>query len=212
MIVLDERFLGATRSRIVELFRKGRRTVEDLAQALGITDNAVRAHISALERDGVVCASGVRPTGGKPAVVYELTLEAQELFPRAYGPVLRELIDVLEERQPTRETLDILTEVGRRLAHQLPAAIGDPRSRMEHAARLLAGMGALAEVVSTPDGRLILRGYGCPLGSLIRAHPEACRLAEALVRELTGLPLHEHCERTAGEPPCCRFEMEPLFG
>ena len=41
-----------------------------MAAALGLTDNAVRAHLTALERDGVVNAGGVRRAGtaGKPAM------------------------------------------------------------------------------------------------------------------------------------------------
>ena len=211
MIQIDERFLGVTRSRIVTLLRRGRQTVEDLAGALGVTDNAVRAHLSALERDGLIRQCGARPSGGKPAVVYELTEEARELFARAHGPVLTQLIDVLEERQPTEETLEILREVGRRLGRQFRIPPGDRRTRLEHAAQLLNGLGGLAEVASAPGGGLVLRGYGCPFGSVIRDHPEACGLAESLLSELTGLPVHERCERVRGEPPQCVFEVESVY-
>jgi predicted ArsR family transcriptional regulator len=208
MILLDERFLGATRSRIMALFHRDRRTVEDLAQALEVTDNAVRAHIAALERDGLIRASGVRPSGGKPAVVYELTEEAHELFSRAYVPVLTNLVDVLQERQPSEERQAIFREVGRRVAHGFPSANGDPRARLESAAELLSGLGGDVEIGHTEDGRLCLRSHSCPLGAVIREHPEACGLAEALVTELTGLPMQEHCAHVIGEPPRCVFEVE----
>jgi predicted ArsR family transcriptional regulator len=72
-----------------------------LARAVGLTNNGVRAHLATLERDGIVRQCGtVRPAsgGGKPAYVYELTPEAEDLFPRAYEPVLGRLLDVLSER------------------------------------------------------------------------------------------------------------------
>ena len=50
----DERFFASTRGRVTTLLRQGDRTVEELAQALGLTDNAVRAHLVTLERDGLV--------------------------------------------------------------------------------------------------------------------------------------------------------------
>jgi predicted ArsR family transcriptional regulator len=208
MMRLEERLFGGTRGHILLLFRRARRTVEDLAAALGVTDNAVRAHLPTLERDGLIRRSGVRPSGGKPAAVYELTPAAEELFPRAYAPVLTRLVDVLEERQPTHETLAVLREVGRRIGLDYPAPAGDQQARLQLAAGSLVGLGGLAEVERAEDGRLRLRGYGCPLGSVVREHPEVCQLAEALVAEVSGLDVREHCAREPGEPPRCNFELE----
>ena len=97
----DEKFFESTRGRMVTLLRSSRRTVAELARALGLTDNGVRAHLAILERDGVVRQRGwVRrgSGGGKPAHVYELTSEAEDLFPKAYAPVLGRLLEVLTER------------------------------------------------------------------------------------------------------------------
>jgi predicted ArsR family transcriptional regulator len=38
-----------------------------------------------------------------------------------------------------------------------------------------------------------LRGYSCPLVAGVSTHPEACRLTEALLTELVGAPVQEHC-------------------
>ncbi len=51
---LDQKFLESTRGRIVALLRRSGRTVEELARALGLTDNGARAHLATLERDGIV--------------------------------------------------------------------------------------------------------------------------------------------------------------
>ena len=40
---LSQRFFASTRGRIVALLRRESRTVDELAQALDLTDNAVRA-------------------------------------------------------------------------------------------------------------------------------------------------------------------------
>ena len=101
------------------LLRHSGRTVEELARALGLTDNGVRAHLTVLERDGIARQRGsVRrgSGGGKPAYVYELTSEAEELFPKAYEPVLGRLLDVLGERLGLEESEALLRSVGRRLA------------------------------------------------------------------------------------------------
>jgi predicted ArsR family transcriptional regulator len=63
----------------------------------------------------------------------------------------------------------------------------------------------LAEVQSSPDGGLALRGYSCPLGEAVNAHPELCQVAEALVENISELEVDAQCDRQDGEPPRCRF-------
>ena len=65
-------------------------------------------------------------------------------------------------------------------------------------------MGGIAEL-EEHDGGLVIRGYSCPLAAVTPAHPEVCRMAETLITELTGVPVHERCDR--GERPQCCFEV-----
>jgi predicted ArsR family transcriptional regulator len=206
----ESRFLASTRGKIVVLLRRARRTVDDLASAVGLTDNAVRAHLSTLERDGLVQQHGVRRGEGKPASLYELTAEAERLFPKAHAPVLSQLLAVLEERTSAAEMTAALREVGQRLAVGAPTPHGSPRARLESAARLLATLGGLAEVETNDAQALRLVGYSCPLGSVVDEHPQACLVAEALVARASGLSVSEHCDRDEGHPPRCRFEVEPI--
>src|SRR5947208_14724714 len=110
----NKRLANSTRGQIITLLRRASRTVEELAQALDLTDNAVRAHLATLERDGVVQQSGARRGSGKPAYVYSLTPEAEYLFPKAYDQVLHQVLEVLSERLPSDEVEMLLREVGRR--------------------------------------------------------------------------------------------------
>jgi predicted ArsR family transcriptional regulator len=127
----NERFLESTRGQVVTLLRRSEHTVEELARALGLTDNGVRAHLAVLERDGIVRQRGsVRRSsgGGKPAYVYELTQEAEDLFPKAYEPALRRLLDVLSERLGPEESEALLRSVGRRLAGEHSVRTNDARA------------------------------------------------------------------------------------
>ena len=53
-VAWDHRFFATTRGRILTLLRKHHQTVDDLATDLAVSDNAVRSHLYALERDGFV--------------------------------------------------------------------------------------------------------------------------------------------------------------
>jgi predicted ArsR family transcriptional regulator len=204
----DRRFLETTRGQIVALLRRGPRTVEELAQPLGLTDNAVRAHLATLERDGLVTPVGVRRGGGagKPATLYELHPEAEPLFSRAYAPVLRAMLDVIAERMPEADGEVLMRDVGRRLGAQLGRDVtGDLHARVHAAATLLGALGGEA-YVEKGDDTLQLRGYGCPLSAAVTPRAEVCRAVEALLSEVIGATVTEHCDRGA-RPRCC-FQIE----
>ena len=205
----DLRFFQSTRGQIVTMLRRSKSTVEDLARALDLSDNGVRAHLAILERDGIVLQRGsLRRTGsggGKPAYVYELTQEGEDLFAKAYEPTLGRLLDVLCERLGLEESEALLRSVGRRLAEEHDSRrVDGVHARLEMAVEVLNELGGLAEL-EEQDGTLVIRGYSCPLGGVTPEHPEVCRMAEALVAEVAGVSVQEHCER--GERPRCRFEV-----
>jgi predicted ArsR family transcriptional regulator len=200
----DERFFASTRGQVTMLLRHGERTVEELAQALGLTDNAVRAHLATLERDGLVRQSGLRRGTSKPAYAYALTPAAERLFPKAYGTLLRLLLDVLAERLPPAAVDDALRDVGHRVAGAQAAPAGELRDRVDQALAVLADLGGLAEAEEHEDGFLI-RGASCPLAAALPGHPQVCHLAETLLSDLIGVPVAECCER--GEQPRCCFAV-----
>jgi predicted ArsR family transcriptional regulator len=126
------------------------------------------------------------------------------MFPKAYEPVLSQLLDVLSERLGLEESEAVLRMVGRRLAEEQGVSVDGVRPRLEAAVGVLNELGGLAELEER-DGDFVIRGYSCPLTSVVPDHPEVCRMAEALLTELTGLPIHEYCDRS--ESPRCCFEV-----
>lgn len=199
-----ERLLGSTRGRVITLLRRSERTVNELAADLGLTDNAVRTHLASLERDGLVTLVGVRRGTGKPSHVYALTPEAEGLFPRAYGVVLRTLLDALHAHLPPAATEALLAEVGKRLAAIAPRPQGGLEERAEAAVEVLAALGGLAEA-RVEGGTVTIRGFGCPLREAVTENAEVCRIAAALLSDAVGYPVTECCDREGA--PSCRFEF-----
>ena len=196
-----KRFLASTRGQVVDLLRRGEATVNELAEALDLTDNAVRAHLTTLERDGLVRQSGKRPGVRKPETLYILTSEAEQLFPKAYHLLLNQLLTVLGRRLSPDEIEAILREVGQNLAAD-PSAPKERglRARAEKALQVLKSLGGLAEIQETSEG-LVIRGFSCPLAASVKEHPEICQLAEALLTDIIGSPVQETCDRN-GTPRC----------
>jgi predicted ArsR family transcriptional regulator len=202
----DQRFFDSTRGRVVNLLRGGASTVEELAERLELTDNAVRAHLITLERDGLVQQSGVRRGARKPHFTYSLTPEAEKLFPKAYDALLNQLISVLKGRLDEQELEAVLREVGRDIAASASSGQEvDLESRVQAALKVLAAIGGAAEVEQLED-KFIIRSSGCPLAAAVSVHPEVCQLAEALISEIVKVPVQECCDRESN--PRCLFEIK----
>ena len=204
---LDKRFFESTRGQIISILRGSVCTVDELAEKLELTDNAVRAHLLTLERDGLVRQSGLRRGPRKPHFTYTLTAEADALFPKAYDALLNQLLAVLKNRLEPSEIEDVLREVGRAVAAGAPTEPGaDLASRVQTAMKVLEAIGGAAEVERHGDKIVICSTSGCPLAAAVAVHPEVCRLAETLITEIVKRPVAEHCDREGG--PKCRFEID----
>src|SRR4026208_2028462 len=137
-ITFDKWFFDSTRGQIVTLLRSAPCTVEDLAGKLNLTDNAVRAHLATLERDGLVRQSGLRRGPRKPHFTYVLTDEADRLFPKAYDALLNQLIVVLKTRLSPAEMEDVLREGGGGIAAGMTNGHnGSLHSRVQKAVKVL---------------------------------------------------------------------------
>ena len=203
----NKRLLASTRGRILALLRSENRTVNDLAAALHLTDNAVRAHLLSLERDGLVQQYGTRPGKRKPHAAYGLSTEAEHVFPKAYGPLLAHFVTVLSNRLTAPALRATMREIGRAIAADyLDRWKGrSRRERINAALGLLHDLGGLAKI-DERDGRQFIYGRnGCPLAAVTADHPEACLIVESLLSKVIGVPAKKCCEY--GETPRCCFEL-----
>ena len=185
-----------TAGRVAGLLRQGERTVDELAGALRLTGNAVRLHLTRLERDGVVERAGQRAGVSRPAVLYRLTADGELRYSRAYVPVLTQLLHVLAARLRPSRFDALLRQVGRELMAGRPRPVGTLRQRAEHGSALLNELGGISRVARRGKA-LVIRGDGCPLAAATRNHPEACNAVESLLSEFVGAPVTSCCERDA---------------
>jgi len=181
-----------------------------MARALGVTDNAVRAQLSSMERDGLVRQHGLRRGAGKPSYSYALTPDFEPALSRAYIPFLVRLLSQLAGRMSEEQLTALLRELGRQWAGELPPAGGNERSRLVAASALLNELGGITEVEER-DGQLTIRGQSCPLAVLVQENPRTCVAIEALLSELVGMRIRECCERSGERARCC-FEVGGAAG
>jgi predicted ArsR family transcriptional regulator len=203
-----KRLVESTRGQILTLLRQRDQTVDELAAALGLTDNAVRAHLISLERDGFVVQSGTRAGVRRPHALYAVTAAVEHVFPKSYGRLLDLVLGAISRRLAPRELRNTMREVGRRIAadNAAPNVVKSRRQRIDLAIGILSELGGQA-AVERVDGTDVIRGRGCPIAAATAKHPEACLIAESLLSEIIGVPVKERCQRGA-DPSCC-FEILP---
>lgn len=200
----NKNLFGQSRWHIITELRKKPQGVKELSVGLGVSENAIRPHLSFLERDGLVRQKGVKQSGGKPAHIFELTDEAEQLFPKAYSALLSHIFAELRVTHNDKALNDLLKATAKRLAREWPKATGDTLNKIKSGVNILNELGGLAEI-SRENEKCFINGYSCPLGSVTKEHPEVCYLAEMLLEDLTGLKLKRCC--SYDDKPKCRFQV-----
>jgi predicted ArsR family transcriptional regulator len=178
-------------------------TIDELAQAVGLTRTAVRGQVTVLMSRGLVEPVGARKGSSKPARLFALSREAEQRLSRAYVPVLVQLMVQLARRMTPAQLQDLIQEVGRGLGGQ-HRATGTLGERVVGANRLLHSLGGLTSVIEEGP-RFVILGEGCPLSAATAEVPEACAIINSLLAEVIGQPVKTCCERY-DRRRCC-FEI-----
>ena len=76
--------------------------------------------------------------------------------------------------------------------------------RLTAALDLLKKLGGAVALHET-HGKTLIRGKSCPLAAITAHYPDACLIVEALLTEIIGVPVKEHCAH--GQSPSCCFEV-----
>ncbi|HJT97825.1 MAG TPA: helix-turn-helix domain-containing protein [Rhodanobacteraceae bacterium] len=203
------RQLGPTQQKLLRrlLASPEGATVEALCEALHVTHNAVRQHLTALIAAGYVDRGSALPTGGRPQSRYVLLPAGRDLFPRNYALVATRLIERLYATGGRAGVQAMLGEIGRDLgsaAAERIAAVGDEET--SHAlADQLDALGYEAQAVKR-DGEMQVEAYNCVFHELAKAHPDICRFDLAFMEAATGRSV-QHLECLVRGGHACRFRL-----
>src|SRR3989304_1249816 len=146
----------STRTKVVEILRRGESTIDELTQVLDLAPATVRRHLDILQRDGFVGVRPVRRETGRPHYVFSLTDLAEDLLPHHFLRLTRRLLEA--GAPPLFE----------RLAEGLARTYGSRVSgvslaeRLDQAVAALAEEGLTFEVVPKDEGAYLLLGSECP--------------------------------------------------
>jgi predicted ArsR family transcriptional regulator len=186
-------------------------TVEDLSKGLRITDNAVRQHLTALERDGMVVKGETQSTGGRPEQLFVLTTAGLELFPRHYSWFAELLIGSLREEQGTDAVRERLGSMGKAVGRQVATRLAGAKDRAERIralSEIMRELGYQSGSVDPANEKLpAIEATNCVFHSLAQRYPEVCHFDLALMSEVVNCDvIHDECMVRGGH--VCRFKFK----
>lgn len=207
-------FRGLRAELLVALKKAQPLTAQELGAQFGLTANALRRHLKALEEDGLVqYRREVRGVGG-PVFAYSLTLSSEQLFPRSYASVLTTALEALRTTEHGSEAVTRVLEAewSALVDEAAPVLATLPvHERLALVAELLTSKGYMAEVVedsaTTDAGNTpqlgTLRIHNCPIRAIAERFPEACAAEARMMERMIGAPVVRGAHRLSG---CVRCE------
>ena len=202
---------GETQRRLLQALQRepGGLAVEALSQALGVTLTAVRQHLAALGRDGLVEKLASMPSGGRPAHRYALSARAREAFPRQYPWFSEALLDELRSRLGPVALEQTLSALGARAAGAGPTAGAALPERAAEVVRRMVALGYDAHLSRSPGlprGAVEITAHNCVFHQLAEKHPEVCAFDLGLIAQAAGATVsHPECMVRQGR--ACRFQL-----
>ncbi|MGE8067737.1 helix-turn-helix transcriptional regulator [Pseudomonas sp. NPDC089569] len=199
--------LGRTQQDLLNalLHHGGGMSIDELAEHLAVTRTAIRQHLAALERDGLVLRGDTRPTGRRPEQLYQLTDHAKEQFPRQYRLLASALIDEVADIIGPEALATLMRSLGRKLAADRERHVVDEAKIVQH----MNEAGYEAEVFFRSPGDAQIVAHNCVFHRLAEAHPVVCELDLALIGALGGAEVdHTECMVRGGH--VCRFKLRPV--
>lgn len=196
-------FRGVRAELLVALKKAQPLTAHELGEQFGLTANALRRHLKALEEDGLVRYRREVRGVGAPVYAYSLTPAGEALFPRSYVQVLSAALDALRSQRGDAAVEAVLEAEWARLAEEAgPVLEALPlQERVPLVAELLTAKGYMAEAV-TGEPALTLRIHNCAVREIAERFPEACAVEAKFVERLLGVPLVRSAHRRDGCGRC----------
>jgi predicted ArsR family transcriptional regulator len=208
--------LGASALRreiLVQLRRDGASSPEQLATVLQASRTGVLQQLRSLEAAGLVDRQTVRHGVGRPRHLYDVTPEAQSLFPANYDALAAGLlaaigavggVALVEEVFDARRRL-MTAQVRSRLDERYPA--GAPLlDRVRELAVIQDEQGYLTEAFVDPDGTVRLREHNCAIFHVASTASAACEAELELFRDVLGADVVRETHIASGDR-CCTYRI-----
>jgi predicted ArsR family transcriptional regulator len=199
------------RAILIHLRRFGPSSPDGVAAAVEASRTGVLQQLHALEAAGLVRHAAEKHGVGRPRHVYEVTADAQGLFPTDYGGFASGLLKAIEAVGGDDLVEQVFNarrrQIGDRIRRRMSEVLADDAplaDRVEILASLQDEAGYLTETLVGDDGALRLREHNCAIDKIARRTHAPCEAELALFQELLGPEVTRESHIASGDR-CCSY-------
>ena len=190
------------------LRRRGRCSAEAIAQDLGVTTNAVRQHLTNLEREGLVVSQPERSGRGRPSLLFALTERADAVFPKRYGQLATMVLQEVQDMGGPEALDEVFARVAARHAtaieKDLEGLLFDEKLR--RVVSWIGRAGTLVEQTESAEGVKVTI-HNCPFRNTALKFPQVCTITPQLISRLTGAAISQS-DSIHRRDPFCSFVVQ----
>ena len=201
--------MKSTRDKVLHtLSANPRSTIIEIAEAVGINAISVRHHLTSLQANGLINTEEERHGVGRPRLVYFLTEDGQENFPKRYFRLTNHLLEQMKKILSDEEVKLIFKNMANDLTSDIAANISDLEleERLDLLKKVMGKEGYDIHWVKT-DNEYEINEVACPFYQIGKIHPEICLFDRTLIANTLGLPENNIIRIKRGEN-LCAFKIE----
>jgi predicted ArsR family transcriptional regulator len=197
-----------------DLRRNGPLSPDQLARRAGTSRTGILQQLRAMELAGLVSRQSVRHGVGRPRHLYDVTDDAQGLFPSNYDGLATDMLAAIETvggDDLVRQVFDARrSQIRERVTSRLAERLTDEASladRVRELAVIQDEQGYLCHSTIEQDGQTFrLSEHNCAIYQVAQQHPSACEAEVELFREVLDADVVRVSHIMAGDR-CCSYEV-----
>ena len=204
---------GLRREILLRLKRDGPSSPDQLAERVGASRTGVLQQLRALEAAALVRHHTVRHGVGRPRHLYDVTPDAQSLFPTNYDGLAAGLLHAIAEVGGDDLVEQVFAarrrQIGDRVRGELEARVGPQASLAERVRELAViqdELGYLSEAQTLGEDEVRLVEHNCAIYDVARGTTVACEAELDLFREVLGARVERETHIVAGDR-CCSYRV-----
>jgi predicted ArsR family transcriptional regulator len=183
----------SSQENIVQLLKRrgGGLSVKQLCSLLKLSPMAVRRQLSALEAKGLIFSITEKGRMGRPALLYYLTEDGHESFPKDYATLANDLLVSVRARDGKDKIRKLLEHRNRTLLDQAQEKLTGKTlgSRVQAAARFLTQQGYMATWETSSSKCYLIKLMNCAVEKVARKFPQLCLCEEEFLSQLLDAPV-----------------------